>query len=369
MPVHNLFEYHNSRKIFNHDILSCTHEDVAGNHLYSGRALGLTGPDDLIQIHPFLKREWEAITGHYDRIGLPYSNNVVWDVSLNRLSDYPDFQESVFFFGPSENRVRGHRSWEQVVTHINDKNNFVALASHLRMDVPYTLCFHGKQWFAGIDHFPYPCYLKPSISVAGKGIHRCENPSELIKALAYFDEDVPLQVQEEIRTDIFLNLQYEAFDGGVEQLLVTEQVLEGFTHRGNRYPARCGPWGSVEPMAQWLWQKGIRGVFAFDVAVVEEIDGVRFMPIECNPRYNGASYPSEIARRMRIPRWIAKEFSGHYDRLSDIDLSGIEFNSETHSGIILVNWGTVLIGKIGVLIAGTLTQQKQLEAALLARLQ
>ena len=122
-------------------------------------------------------------------------------------------------------------------------------------------------------------------------------------------------------------------------------------------------------MAQWLWQHGMRGVFAFDVAVVEEIDGLRFMPIECNPRYNGASYPSEVARRMQIPQWIAKEFNGHYDKLADIDLNGIEFNSETRSGIILVNWGTILIGKLGVLIAGTLMQQKQLEAELLARLQ
>ena len=369
MPVRHSLERTHDRRIFNHDILSCTHEDVAGNHLYSGRALGLTDPDDFIQIHPFLKREWNTITGHYDRVGLPHSKNVIWDTSLGRLSDYPDLTESLFFFGPSENRARPRRALERVVSHINDKNNFIALASHLRLDVPNTLCFHGKQWFAGIEHFPYPCYLKPSVSVAGKGIHRCENPSNLIKALAYFDEDMPLQVQEEIHADIFLSLQYEAFDAGIERLLVTEQVLQGFTHQGNRYPARCEPWGAVEPMAQWLWQHGMRGVFAFDVAVVEEIDGLRFMPIECNPRYNGASYPSEVARRMQIPQWIAKEFNGHYDKLADIDLNGIEFNSETRSGIILVNWGTILIGKLGVLIAGTLMQQKQLEAELLARLQ
>ena len=102
--------------------------------------------------------------------------------------------------------------------------------------------------------------------------------------------------------------------------------------------------------------------------MVEEIDGLRFVPIECNPRFNGASYPSEIARRMQIPQWIAKEFNGNYDRLADIDLSGLEFDSETLSGIILVNWGTILIGKLGVLIAGTLIEQKQLEAALLSRL-
>ncbi|HXK57534.1 MAG TPA: ATP-grasp domain-containing protein, partial [Gammaproteobacteria bacterium] len=181
MAVQYSYDHHNVRKIFNHDILPSIREDAAGNHLYSGRALGLTEPNDIIQIHPFLKREWEAITSHYDRVGLPHSKNVVWDVTLDRLEDFPDLQASVFFFGPSENRVRSHRSWQQVVAHVNDKNNFVALATHLRLDVPYTLCFQGKQWFTGIDNFPYPCYLKPAVSLGGKGIHRCENASELIK--------------------------------------------------------------------------------------------------------------------------------------------------------------------------------------------
>jgi len=151
--------------------------------------------------------------------------------------------------------------------------------------------------------------------------------------------------------------------------LATQQVLKGFNHQGSRFPARCEPWGSVDPIALWLWRKGIRDVFSFDVGVIEEIDGLRFVPIECNPRYNAASYPSKIARRLQIPQWIAKDLSGHYDRLADVDLKGIEYNPELRSGIILVNWGTILIGKLGVLFAGTLIQQKQLEAALRERLQ
>ncbi|MCB1859796.1 MAG: ATP-grasp domain-containing protein [Gammaproteobacteria bacterium] len=368
MPVHQLHDQHTGRRIFNHDILSCTHEDVAGNHLYSGRALGMTQPDDFIQIHPFLKREWPAIVSHYERIGLPHSQHVIWDVSPAQLKEYPDLEESLFFFGPAENRARTHLAWERVVTHVNDKNNFVALATHLRLDIPQTRCFHGKQWFAGIEYFPYPCYLKPAVSVAGKGIHRCANQSELIQALAYFDEDVPLQVQEEIDTNIFLNLQYEASEQAVGRLLATEQVLKGFTHQGNRHPAKYAPWDAVEPMAIWMWKKGMRGIFAFDVAVVENSGGPRFVAIECNPRYNGASYPSAIARRLLISQWIAKDFVCHYDRLADIDLSGIEYNPTTGSGVILVNWGTVLVGKLGVLIAGTSAQQNELERELLTRL-
>jgi len=113
------------RRIFNHDILSCTHRDVPGNYLYSGRALGLTCPDDVIQIHPFLKQEWPSIRAHYARIGLAHTDHVIWDVDRARMNDHPELEASMFFFGPNENRHRRDRDWQRVVEYINDKNNFV----------------------------------------------------------------------------------------------------------------------------------------------------------------------------------------------------------------------------------------------------
>lgn len=368
MSLASIYTHPESRTIFNHDIMSCTNELVNGNYLYSGRALGLTHRNDVIQIHPFLKEEWAAISAHYQRIGLMHTSNVIWDVSIERSLEYPRFEESFFFFGSKENNICHHNSFYRVVEHINSKNNFVALASHLRLDIPHTQCFTGKQWFAGIKDFPYPCYLKAAISVAGKGIFRCETPSDVIKALAYFAEDVPLQIQEEINSNIFLNIQYKISDAGLERLIVTEQVLKGFTHQGNRYPAAHEPWDSVEPMAQWLAEKGMRGIFAFDVAVIENGQGLRFVAIECNPRFNGASYPSGIAHKMGLPYWVAKDFDTQHRRLSQIDLSGIEFDPIYKTGIILVNWGTILVGKLGVLIAGAPEQQSQLEKELRTRL-
>ena len=348
--------------------MSCTNEKVNGNYLYSGRSLGLTQANDIIQIHPFLSGEWETITAHYKRIGLAHATDVVWDVSPERLRDYGNLPKSLFFFGPKEHGVSPDNAFHRVVEHINSKNNFIALASHLRLDIPHTQCFHGKQWFAGIKHFPYPCYLKAAVSVAGKGIFRCENPGDIIKALAYFQEDVPLQIQEELDTQVFLNLQYRATESGLERLIVTEQVLDGYTHQGNRYPASHEPWHSVEPMALWLAEKGIRDVFAFDVGVVENGQGTRFVPIECNPRFNGASYPSGVACKLELDHWVAKDFMTRHRRLSQINLDGIEFDPASKTGIILVNWGTVLVGKLGVLIAGEAKQQQLLEDQLRERL-
>lgn len=355
-------------RIFNHDILSCTHSEVAGNHLYSGRALGLTESEDIIQLHPFLKKQWDVITAHYTRIELSHTRQVLWDTSRENMESYPHMTNSVFFFGSGENTVRPDRSWFKIVEHINDKNNFVALASHLRLDVPKTLCFTGKQWFAGIKDFPYPCYVKAAVSVAGKGIFRCENQTDVIKALAYFREDVPLQVQEEVNAETFLNLQYEQTAHGLKRREITEQILDGYTHQGNRYPAQHAPWETVEPMAKWLVEKDMKGVFAFDVAVVTDRHKLRFIPIECNPRFNGASYPSGVARKLGVERWISKEMHTRHRHLSEIDLSGIEFDPRCKTGVILINWGTILVGKLSVLIAGSENMQAQLEKSLAARL-
>ena len=69
-------------------------------------------------------------------------------------------------------------------------------------------------------------------------------------------------------TDVFLNMQYEVDAQGCKRLAATEQMLDGPVHQGNRYPATHEPWDCVEPMAEWLYLEGIRGVFAFDVAVI-----------------------------------------------------------------------------------------------------
>ena len=95
----------NGRHIFNHDIASCTHKDVVGSHLYSGRVLGISGPDDVVQLHPFLKKEWTSIIQHYRRIGLTHSEHAIWDISLDVLRDYHDLTPSVFYFGKRESET------------------------------------------------------------------------------------------------------------------------------------------------------------------------------------------------------------------------------------------------------------------------
>jgi hypothetical protein len=358
------------KHIYNHDIMNCTADGVIGNHLYSGRALGITKPWDLIQLHSDLKPLWNDIIAHYDRVGLSHTRNVIWYLDLKQLGAHIGYHPSVFYFGPDEYTYWGDYEWYKTVDFINSKNNFMSLASELGVDIPRTLCFNSVDDIevSSISDMTFPCYLKAAISVSGVGIYRCENIEELITNLVKFDPDTPVQIQEEIKTNIFLNLQYQVIGDELIRLNASEQLLDGFAHQGNRVPACYEPWTEVEPMALWLMEKGMKDIFAFDVAVVKTDGGVRFPAIECNPRFNGASYPTLIAQRLGIPEWSAITFSTRHARLNKIDLSDIEYDKTTGEGAIIVNWGTALVGKLMILMAGSRDYQEALKIELESRL-
>lgn len=358
------------RQILNHDIMGCTAEGVTGNHLYSGRALGLTEPGDILQLHPDLQSQWRAIADHYGRVGLTHTEDIIWDVGHAPLAEHPEHAVSVFFFGPAEHAARPDERWLQTVAAINSKNTFMEIADRLGVPVPLTLPYASVDDLSETDiaTAPYPCYLKAAISVSGVGIHRCADEASLRAAVREFDRGTPVQIQQEVVTDTFLNLQYRCDDTGLSRYAATEQVLDGFVHQGNRHPATHEPWEVVEPMAHWLHDEGMRGVFAFDVAVVGDARDPQFLAIECNPRYNGASYPTGVAQKLGIEHWLAKAYHTRHRSLDALDLTGIEYDPATGTGVVLVNWGPILIGKLLVLLAGDEATQAELERSLLARL-
>lgn len=108
-----------NKYIYNHDITTCSAEDVTGIHLYSGRALGITQPWDMIQLHEDLQPYWKDITAHYDRIGLSYSKNVVWHLDHKELGAHIGYRPSVFFYGTNENQFWGDNDWLNIVDYIN----------------------------------------------------------------------------------------------------------------------------------------------------------------------------------------------------------------------------------------------------------
>jgi hypothetical protein len=277
---------------------------------------------------------------------------VIWDVDICELGLHKGFTPSVFYFGPQEASVWKDSAWVETVEYINSKNNFMALAENLGIDVPQTRCYNSVDEIGELEivSLNMPCYLKAAISVSGVGIYRCANREELRDAIDKF------------------NMQYRVMDNRLVRLAASEQILDGCAHQGNRFPSNYEPWDAIEPMAQWLKDRGMKGIFAFDVGVVETPQGIRFPAIECNPRFNGASYPTVIAQKLDIPEWTARTFKTSHRKLSDLDLGDIEFDMKTGEGVVVVNWGTVLEGKLVLLLAGSAEYQSVLMTELEYRL-
>ena len=365
-----------SRKtIYNHDIRHCAESGWNGWDLYSGRAAGISRPADLIQLHPELKKLWPVITRHYEKIGLSHSRNPVWDVSFRVFERFPGYEISPFIFTDAVDpksevaRLLFERDpvRMRIVHHINSKNNFVDLADKMGIRVPATMSLENKKSITSKSP-GFPCFFKPAVSVSGYGIIRCENSEELSQALRKFPNDTPCQVQEAVNADCFLNLQYEAAEGKAWRGAATEQILDGATHSGSRFPVPDPPWELLDPLADLLAEKGIKGVFAFDLAVAGSRLDPEYFALECNPRFNGSTYPATIAGKLGIQAWSCETFSTKYRQLHDLDFSGIEFDSSTGEGIVIINWGTVLVGKLGILLAGTADKQARIRDELLIRL-
>jgi hypothetical protein len=200
--------------------------------------------------------------------------------------------------------------------------------------------------------------VKADTSVSGRGVVRCADESALRRVLSRISPTVPFQLQEEVRNAVaFINVQYRVHKGVLKRGVVTEQLLDGYAHKGNRYPSAYTPWKHTDPLARYMYQEGIEDVFAFDLAI--DAEGGHWI-LECNPRYNGSSYPSAIAQKLCIPSWSAHSFETRFLALDDVRLGVLEYDPSTKSGAVLVNWGAVQQGMLGVLIAGTTTQQEEL---------
>lgn len=346
-----------------------------GWDLYSGRAAGISRPSDMLQLHPELKKLWPVITRHYENIGLSHSENPVWDLSFRVFEQFPDAKISPFIFTDAVNQksevgelLRGRDPERMdIVHHINSKNNFVRLADKMGIKVPVTMSFENRKGLPS-NRPGFPCLLKPAVSVSGFGIIRCETSEELDQALQKIPDDTPCQVQEVVLATCFLNLQYEITGGTTRHLAATEQLLEGCAHSGSRFPVSGPPWKLLDPMADWLAEKGIKEIFAFDLAVAGSTLKPEYFALECNPRFNGSTYPSLIANKLGISSWSCETFTTKYRHLNDLDLTGIEYDSSTREGLILVNWGTVLAGYLGILLAGSDVQQSRIRNELLKRL-
>jgi hypothetical protein len=201
-------------------------------------------------------------------------------------------------------------------------------------------------------------YLKTALSAAGLGVHRCATEAELVRQAGVCAG--AFQVQEEIPPSaIFLNVQYRARDGRAEFVATTEQILDGTSHVGNRWPARCDPRVVTDNLADDLVRQGLRGVFAFDLAATGYPRDPQYRLLECNPRWNGASYLWFTARKLGTGAWMGLTLTCAGD-FAAFDLEDLEYRSSRGFGLLVVNWTRCRHGKIFVLAVGRPEEQQVL---------
>ncbi len=352
--------------LYNHDIRSAGAASLELSWLYSGRALCLTAPGDLIQLSPDLHSQWAWIQAHYARAGIACTQEAIWDLRSKIARDHPDHVLSVFYFGDAEQRYRPDEERYHATARFNSKNEFIRHAAAAGVSVPRTLCYAAAAELgdAFVD-LPFPLYLKPAVSLSGIGVQRCEDAAALRAELAALSPGEPFQLQEEIAPARFFNVQYHAAGARAKRLLVSEQVLEGNAHRGNRAPCDWSPPAALDHLADTIAAAGLRDIFAFDVAVRN--DGAYYV-IECNPRVNSSSYPTLLARRLGVGQWSTLTLPTRQRDLGQLDLAGIEYDPATQSGTVVINWGTILHGELMVMLIGDAQRQAQLLDELKRRL-
>ncbi|MDD2920337.1 Mur ligase family protein [Rhodoferax sp.] len=347
-------------KIFNHDIRSSGPASLGLGKMYASRALCITEKDDVMQLPGELKKHWEYIKKHYERVGLECCQEVIWDLRLEQIIKYPDAELSCFYFGERENLFRPNQKRLEITKILNSKNDLVKLAENFNIKIPITTCFDSKELFLENEVFEYPVYLKPSVSTSGLGIVKCEDHNSLCEAILSLRSKVAFQVQNEIKADCFCSYQFKKINEKAELFLISDQIIANNSHIGNRYPSAYENHNFLMNIAKYAVEEGIEEIFAFDVAVQHGKLGNEYFLIECNPRYTAASYPAIVAKKLNINCWMTLVININFDNFDRFDIKDLEFNKQSRHGVIIIGWGTIEYGRIMLMMIGTSEQQSVL---------
>lgn len=325
--------------------------------LYPGRVLASTYPGDIVQMHPDLKPELPHILRHYEAVGLQTATDIIWNYDPRQLAEH-DGPISISFFHRLFDTVRPNAFWYSVADRMNSKNNFIHLAKQLGTPIPETYCYRDKGSL-DLRHLPipFPFVLKTDRDASGAGVWVCQDWQKFLTAYAEIGTAEPFQIQQCVESDTWLNVMYHARNGSLERVVVTQQILKGTVHNGNRFPARVEPFEATDAMARWMAEQGMEDYFAFDLVVTSDEQA---LVVECNPRWNGATYMYVVADRLGATTWCSKNFKTRHHSIADIELGDLAFNRTSGKGAVIVNWGPVLGGKIGCLLVGDPATQEAL---------
>lgn len=335
------------------------------NKYYSDRgfAIGMGNENNVVLIEKSDAYVKDWMLSHFQEVGLGEKPNVcVGGINNFQLDNQSAKEFHPFIFYPDEHRFSPNMCWLNIVKRTDDKNSFSLLCSQMGVPIPKTLIVKNKIEIKDFDSIPYPGVLKISTegSFTGRGVFFFNDQDELEKLLGKISDEIAFQIQEDLRPHevTYLNLQYLKHNGKAKRLKMTDQILGGSggkEHIGNIYNAKINvdyyeAWGICDRIAGYMADRGIRNIFAFDVAVIKRNGKIEYLMIECNPRYNGSSTPTIICSRLnyRGP-WVSRPFAFNGD-ISNIDLGDLAYNKNRKSGIVVHIASTARFGEISATI-------------------
>jgi hypothetical protein len=334
--------------------------------LDSIRAIPCSNPGDIVQLDPRLKNDYPYIRNHWEEVGLETSENILWGVEASDLAQAPeDF--SVYHFTPDVHAVRPDIRRMLATQHANDKNSFISYCESQGYPVPRTITVEPGST-PDLSSIRTPAFVKAAESQAGVSILKAMTDEELEAHVGEF-RGVKFQIQEAVEDAVFVNVQYKAIGGRAIHLATSEQLLNGFTHIGNRFPTHHDPRDITDKLAIGLSENGLKGIFAFDVAIPHNGDNPEAKIIECNPRWNGASYPTAIGDKLGIDSWQAIGVNTPHETIRDIDLSDLAYDRTKGFGAIVT--GFVFKPNkhiVNVMLAGPPEAQEDLAPQVMERL-
>lgn len=342
-----------------------------GAKYYLARALPLSKPGDIVVLHPELSDEINHVLQHCERIGLSSSSSFVFAKSLAeavaQIQESIKYKLCVSIFGPQAHAIRPDKDRFDITQVMNRKNKAYGMYKALDIKTPTAICFRNRAHFeeSGMTKLPFDItfYKNGGESFgSGIGVRRCDSWEKLLQAISEFPTEQSFQFQEGKQNrdgsrGVSMCSIYDTDEYGRPiRLLSSEQLLVGGTaHSGNIFPSVCESealWSVTDGLFSEMVFKGYVGHCGFDVLGVDSSGTMEWWLIECNPRWQGSSYPAMLSRLFEVKAWSAKIYKTRFHTLKNLALGELEFNPKTKQGVIIFSFGVILVGKIGLMICG-----------------
>jgi len=381
-----------TKRIFNHNIrpfLADTRKVLARSKVpnslalailgdevgYPSQALVLSRQEDVVQLPACLAREWDEIARHYHQAGLDFSRQVVWTLDY-KVTRNSQLEPSVVCSKPD---IIGQAAdnLEAVTGRKSDSARLLDLSGMTR---PYTVVCRSRSDLPNPATLPFPCYLKlDNDSRFGLGVRHCRDSSELLAGIASIRGDHGFLVQ----ADSCRHLPANGHPPAVYQLTGKLDPVRGSVQYGGvvkvvshrrlepaEYDVAQSIYEQTAKLVRYLLLRGRAGKFNLKVAAVKREKGYTLEVIDLNAGYTRADYYLSAAERIGARHWTAVTLDTNQRRLAEISLPDLEYRPGLNSeGVLVVNWGSIHQGGLGVLItAASADRVASLENELKSRL-